>query len=459
VNQVTVEQDKLIDVQAVIDANRLSTFQIFLAVVCFIVAVLDGIDVGVIGSLAPSIRMEWMVPPDRLSHLFGAGLVGLALGALVFGPLADRFGRRSTLVIAVTGFGGATLACGFANTFGMLVALRFVAGLFLGGALPNAITVASEYVPSRIRFTMLTIVSCGFSIGGALGGVIAAQLATGPEGWRHVLILGGALPLLLLPILLLAVPESVRFLIIKNRGHARIAKTLRRIAPGADLIGATVVAPSGHEKGSPLAALFAFDLRRGTVLIWVSQFMGLLVYYFMSSWLPTVIHSGGVNIRTSVLLTAMIPMGTTVGAIALGILMDRLNAYRVLFVSLLLGTFCIVLIGQVYTHTISLGCAIFGAGFGIGGTIIGLNVIAASFYPAAIRGTGVSWSLGIGRVGSIIGSMVGGVLIVLQLNLQEIFTLIAVPALTAALCMAGMARLAGAAGHKSVVLSRQPVQH
>ncbi|MGY8632048.1 aromatic acid/H+ symport family MFS transporter [Bradyrhizobium sp. 14AA] len=452
-------ESSAVDVQAIIDAHRLSPFQIFLSLVCFVVAVLDGMDVVVIGSLAPSIRMEWDVSPDRLANLFGAGLVGLAAGALIFGPLADKFGRRSSLVLSVIGVGGATLAGGYSTSFEMLVVMRFIAGIFLGGALPNAITVASEYVPSRIRFTMLTFVSCGFAIGGALGNVIAAQLATGPEGWRHVLILGGALPLLLVPVLLLAVPESVRYLIAKDRGHKQIAKTIRRIAPMASLAGTTFVAPAGHEKGSPVAALFAPDLRRGTMLIWASQFMALLVYYFLSSWLPTVIHSGGVTIRTAVLLAAMIPVGTTVGAVSLGVIMDRFNPYRMLSASLIVATASIIALGQVYTNTFALGVAIFFAGSGIGGTIIGLNAIAASFYPAAVRGTGVSWSLGIGRLGSILGSMMGGFLIALNLGFSGLFTVAALPAFVAALCMAAMSRVPGAIGHKSVIMSRQAIHH
>ncbi|HEY4073412.1 MAG TPA: aromatic acid/H+ symport family MFS transporter [Herbaspirillum sp.] len=432
---------QVVDVQRFIDENKVSNFQIIVVVLCFLITTLDGFDVGVIGSLAPSIKAEWGLSGVELGRLFGVGLFGLTLGALVFGPLVDRFGRRPILMLAVAGFGIFSFASGYSNSIGTLVVLRFITGFCLGGAMPNAITLTSEYAPAKHRFLMLMAVSCGFTIGGGLGGIVAAHFVAGAEGWRHVLMLGGILPILLLLPLWLALPESIRYLVTKNRGHDEAARVLGRIAPDERLQNCTFSVVQYATDGSPIANLFARGIRGGTLLLWFTFFMGLLLYYLLTSWLPTVINGNGSSLKESVLLAAMFPIGSTVGAIILGLLMDRFNPYKVLTTALFCAGACVTAIGYVYGTWWMLGIAIFGAGFGTGGAVIGLDALAAAFYPVAMRGTGVSWALGVGRMGSIIGSMAGGVLLSLHWDLSGVFTLVAVPAFLGCFTILGMGRL------------------
>lgn len=429
------------DIQALIDAHALSAMQILVVTLCFLVATLDGLDVGVIGSLAPSIARDWALAPAQLSHVFGAGLFGLMLGAFSFGPLADRFGRKSILMLTVAGFGAASFASGFASGVGWLAVLRFLTGFFLGGALPNALTLTSEYAPTRFRYLMVTAIPCGFTIGGALGGLVVAQMVTQPSEWRHVLILGGVLPLVLLPVLYAALPESARYLVLRGGGHAQVQRILGRIAPGADLSGMSlqISAPAAANSQTP-GGLLGREFRLGTLLLWATFFMGLLLYYLLISWLPVVIATSGTELRDAILLSAMFPVGSTVGAVMLGALMDRLDPYWVLAIAFVAGGVAVGLIGHVYMVRWALGLTIFCAGFGNGGSIVGANALSSAFYPVGMRGTGVSWALGVGRAGSIVGSMIGSVLIALHLGMPSLFALIATPALLAAFSIFAMGR-------------------
>src|SRR5689334_19611639 len=198
---------RTIDVQEFINSHRMSSTQILLLVLCFFVVAIDGFDLASIGFIAPAIKTEWGVTPAQLAPLFGSGLFGLMLGALVIGPFADRFGRRAILVFSVLFFGGASLLSAFSPNLTMLIVLRFMTGVGLGGAMPSAVTLTSEYCPEGRRSFLVTLMFCGFTLGSALGGVVASQVVA-DYGWRSVLVIGGVLPILLAPVLWRLLPES-----------------------------------------------------------------------------------------------------------------------------------------------------------------------------------------------------------------------------------------------------------
>ena len=206
---------KVIDVQAFIDARKLSAVQVILLVLCFLVVAVDGFDTAAIGFIAPAIRADWGLTPAQLAPLFGSGLFGLMVGAFAIGPLADRHGRKAVLIFSVAFFGAASLASAFSPNLTVLILLRFLTGLGLGAALPNAITLTSEYCPEGRRSSLVTLMNCGFTVGSALGGVVASQIVA-DFGWQSVLIVGGVLPLALALVLAWAMPESVRFLVMRG---------------------------------------------------------------------------------------------------------------------------------------------------------------------------------------------------------------------------------------------------
>ncbi|MFE0752888.1 MFS transporter [Inquilinus sp. NPDC058860] len=434
-------QARLVDVQDVINSHPLSRFQVSVVALCFLVVAIDGFDTAAIGFIAPALKAGWGVTPAQLAPLFGAGLFGLMLGAFLFGPLADRIGRRSVLVLTTLGFGAASLASATAGSIEELTLWRFVTGLGLGGAMPSAITLTAEYCPERRRSSLVTLMFCGFTIGSAVAGLAASQIVAA-YGWQGLLVLGGVLPIALVPVLWLALPESARYLTLREGRADRIAAVLRRIAPAEDFAGVEFVR-AAKAKGLPILQLFAEGRGAGTLLLWLTFFMSLLVFYLLSSWLPLLITSAGWSLGQASLMAALLATGGTIGAVVIGRLMDRFEPHRVLAASYLAAAAFILLLGSAAASPWLLMLGIFGAGFGVAGSQVGINALAAATYPTASRATGVSWANGVGRTGSILGSMVGGVLLSLGWDLATVFSVAAVPALAAAAGMFVKGRLRG----------------
>jgi MFS transporter, AAHS family, 4-hydroxybenzoate transporter len=311
--------------------------------------------------------------------------------------------------------------------------------------MPNAIALTSEFNPRRRRATMVMIMFCGFSVGAALGGLLAAALI--PHfGWRSVFIVGGSAPLLLAPILAFKLPESVRFLALTGRANARVAQLLGLINPKAVFASATrFVVDEPELAGIPVLQLFKGGRRLATLLLWVVFFMSLLDLYFLSNWLPTVLNDLGASVSQAALIGSMLQVGGVVGTFALGSIIDRFS-FRALALVYLIAVFAVGAIGQLGHSVTFVTLAIFVAGFCIVGGQIAANALAAGYYPTSIRATGVGWALGIGRVGSIVGPLVGGVLLTKQWSTGEVFMAAAVAALCAALAALSLSRLAGLGG-------------
>ncbi len=434
-----------VDVAQFIDAQPVGGFQIRLLLTCAAVLFLDGFDTQAIGFVAPALAREWDVSKAALGPVFSAGLFGLMIGALLFGPLADRIGRKKIIVFSTLAFGIGTLVTAFVQDIDMLLAIRFLTGLGLGGAMPNAIAMTSEFNPRRRRATMVMIMFCGFSVGAALGGFLAAALI--PQfGWRSVFVVGGLAPLLLVPILVRRLPESVRFLALTGRAQERVAELLWSISPRAVFAPATqFVVHEPELTGIPVLHLFRDGRTLVTLLLWVVFFMSLLDLYFLSNWLPTVLNDLGATVSEAAMIGSMLQVGGVVGTFALGSIIDRFS-FRALALVYFIAVFAVGAIGQLGHSVIFVSMAIFAAGFCIVGGQIAANALAAGFYPTAVRATGVGWALGIGRVGSIVGPLVGGALLIAKWSTQAVFMAAATAALCAALAAFSLSRIAGMGG-------------
>ncbi len=431
-----------IDLIDFIDRQPVGRFQIRLLVACAAVLFLDGFDTQAIGYVAPALAKEWGLSKGTLGPVFSAGLFGLMIGALVFGPLADRVGRKKIIILSTLAFGIGALATALVRDVTALLVIRFLTGLGLGGAMPNAVAMTSEFSPQRRRATMVMIMFCGFSVGAALGGLLAAWLI--PHlGWRSVFAVGGLAPLIMVPLLVLRLPESVRFLASTGRAPEQVAELLARISPHVAFApGVQFVVHESHLPGLPVAHLFRQGRTPVTLLLWVVFFMSLLDIYFLANWLPTVLNDLGASVAKAVAIGSLLQVGGVVGTVALGSIIDRFS-FRALALVYFAAVFAVGAIGQLGHSAILVSLAIFAAGFCVIGGQIAANALAAAFYPTSVRATGVGWALGVGRVGSIVGPLVGGLLLAAKWSAASVFVAAAAAALCAALAAFCLSRLTG----------------
>lgn len=420
-----------IDVAELIDRQPVGRFQVRLLVMCAAVLFVDGFDTQAIGYVAPEIGRAWSLPRGALGPVFSAGLFGLMIGALLFSPLADRIGRKRIIVVSTLAFGIATLATLMAGNVEELMAIRFLTGLGLGGALPNAAAMTAEFSPKRRRATMVMTMFCGFSAGAAVGGLIAAAMIPS-FGWRSVFLVGGIAPLLLVPVLIWKLSESPRFLSVSGRANARVWQILGQMFPAHPLPADALFSVNEPAMaGISVGHLFRGGRAGMTILFWIVFFMSLLDLYFLSNWLPTVLNELGASVSLAAVLGSMLQVGGIIGTLVLGRFIDRFS-FRALALTYFAASLAILAIGQASHSTLLVGCTVFLAGFCIVGGQGGANALSSTFYPTGLRSTGVGWSLGIGRIGSIVGPLVGGVILALHWTTQSLFLAAAVPALCAA---------------------------
>lgn len=423
------------ELQTLLDALPVGSVQWRVIICCFLVVLLDGFDTAAIGFIAPAISENWQLSAGDLAPLFGSGLLGLTAGALLCGPLSDRFGRKCIIIFCVALFGLFSLLSAFSTSLEMLIVLRFLTGLGLGGAMPNTITMTSEYLPTRRRGGLVTMMFCGFTLGSALGGVVSAQLVA-MIGWEGILVLGGVLPLLLAVALIPMLPESPRWLIRQQKPAAVIAKNIGAIT-GQRYDSNTQFWLNETEsvQKSSIRQLFAGRQLPITLMLWVVFFMSLLIIYLVSSWMPTLLNHRGIDLQKASWITAAFQIGGTLGALLLGGLMDKFNPYRVLAFSYLIGALCIAMIGLSGDGLWLMALAVFGTGIGISGSQVGLNALTATLYPTQSRATGVSWSNAIGRCGAILGSLSGGMMMAMNFSFDTLFFIVAIPAVISAVML------------------------
>ncbi|MFG0583413.1 4-hydroxybenzoate transporter PcaK [Pseudomonas sp. THAF187a] len=434
-----------IDIPSVIDSNRLSRSQLLILMMVGLTVVMDGFDVQSMGYVAPAIIADWGVSKAELGPVFGAGLFGMLVGSLTLSVLADKIGRRPVLIWATVFFSLCMLVTAHVTSIGQLQVIRFVTGLGLGAIMPNALALVGEFSPRNKRVTLMMLVSCGYTIGAVLGGLVSAWMIP-LWGWQSVFYLGGIFPLLIAALMYVFVPESMQFLVVKGRRLDEVGRTLRRIDPSLKVDGSTRYALAETAQGSaPVVELFREGRGVATVLLWVVNFMNLLNLYFLSSWLPTIATSAGLSTSTAVMVGTTLQVGGVLGTLLMGPVIDRIGFFKVLVPCFALAALSIALIGQPGIGLPLLFLVVTVTGFCIIGGQPAVNALAATYYPTALRSTGLGWSLGIGRWGSIAGPVLGGLLIQFEWSNSEIFLAMAVPTVIAALMLFLFAHTGGTA--------------
>jgi len=400
---------------------------------CAAVTTLDGFDLQSIALAAPAIAEEWGLSPSSFGAVFGVGQLGSLVGALLLGRLSDRFGRRQILLISVAMFAVCSLATAMVSSVSGLVVVRFLTGIGLVGALPGAIALTSEYTPRRSRSAVVGLMYCGYPFGGVLAGVLAAPLVPA-LGWESVFVVGGVLPLLLLPVLWRWLPESAQFLTLSG-DRVGLAAVLRRIGSRFD---AAQIRAEEVPVQSPIVRLFTDGRAPGTVLIWVTTFMALVMSYLLINWLPLIAGAAGVGAGSSAVALAMLNIGVIIGGLALARVADKLRPTAVLGGAFVLGAAAVAALGYVGSHVGVLLLVTFAAGFGGIGAQMCMVAVCASFYETSLRATGLGATMAAGRIGGFVGPVVGGLVIGAGSGAPAVFGVAAAAGLCAAAAVVGL---------------------
>jgi AAHS family 4-hydroxybenzoate transporter-like MFS transporter len=435
---------KSVDVAEIIDSQKVSFYQCFVAFMAWLTLFLDGVDNQSIAYVAPALSNDWGLARGALRTVFSTGVLGVAIGALIIGPLADRFGRKRVTVLTVIYVGFFSLvvtqvpeislllspAFPGASNLNVLMVLRFLTGLGLGAAVPLAVVLVNEFAPKRRRAAMVTLMGCGYAMGSASGGVLASHLVPA-FGWQAQFYTAAAMTLVMAIVLAVWLPESIRLLTVQGKSDGVIA-LLRRINPalsferGTQFVLHQELREASANRFRPLR-LFMEGRTAITVLIWLSLFMNTLALNYLNNWLPTLTTETGLPEAQALRAAAALQFGGILGVISLGFLADRFGFFKVLTGSFAAGGVFISLIGWAGGAFYPLSAMIFASGFFNIGTQITLAALAATLYPTDIRSTGVSWAHGFARIGSIISVMFAGTMLALHWPLQTMYYLVSIP--------------------------------
>lgn len=431
---VSAGNARSVDVAGVVEAAPVSRLQLLTLALCATVIVLDGYDLLVIAITAPAIAQEWGLPHARLGQLFGAGIIGMTVGSFLLGPLGDRIGRKRCIAASVAVFGVFSLASAWAQSEGQLLVLRALTGLGLGGVVPNATALVAEYAPGRWRAPMVASAIVGFAVGGLVCAALATLLVPA-WGWRSLYVVGGIAPLVLVPALVRALPESIRFLALRRADGARLAALLSRIHP------AGAYQPGDHfhvaraAPGFPVRALYRDGRGHDTALLWLAFFVNMMVMFYLVNWVPTLAQRAGFGPGTVQAATLALNLGGVLGPLVLALAVRRYGSRRVLAAGFVAAAVGLAALGGAGARPVWFTLCAAWAGFFVFGVQINLHALAAGAYPTEIRATGVGWALGSGRIGSIIGPLLGGLLLTLGWGMGGYFAVFAGLMLLAALAI------------------------
>ena len=424
-----------VQVSHMLDGRGIGPFHIKLLIWSFFIVLIDGYDIGAIAFAAPSLIREWHFPPSELGPIFSASLIGILFGSAIFGFVGDRYGRKAALVWANLVFGVFTLIAAWSTNTTEMFWLRFLAGLGIGGVIPNAIAINAESAPSRLRATMAIIAVGLVPIGGAIPGFLTIAFVP-TYGWQFLFYVGGVVPIVIAVVGYFGLPESIKFMALHEKHRADMEKLVHEIRP--DFVippnARFVIEDEQNVSGFNPSYLFREGLALITPLVWLLFILNLMGFFFLNSWTPTLLVTAAhLPPNTGALAGSSLQLGGTCGALLLCRWIDkrRFGAIAVLF------ALAVPVVGSVGWFGISsetaLIIAAFFAGFLVLGIQTGINVSGALIYPTSLRSNGSGWELGIGRLGSIVGPLLGAAFV--SLPIEQLYMWAALPfAVGAVIC-------------------------
>ncbi|MDR6795868.1 aromatic acid/H+ symport family MFS transporter [Acinetobacter calcoaceticus] len=421
-----------VNINELIDKASFTSFHWKVLIWCLLIIIFDGYDLVIYGVALPLLMQQWSLTAVEAGLLASAALFGMMFGAMIFGTLSDKLGRKKTILICVTLFSGFTFIGAFAKGPTEFAILRFIAGLGIGGVMPNVVALMTEYAPKKIRSTLVAIMFSGYAIGGMTSALLGAWLVK-DMGWQIMFLLAG-IPLLLLPLIWKFLPESLAFLVKSNQSE-QAKSIVSKIAPQTQVNANTqLVLNESTTTEAPVRALFQQGRTFSTFMFWIAFFMCLLMVYALGSWLPKLMLQAGYSLGASMLFLFALNIGGMVGAIGGGALADRFHLKPVITIMFIVGSAALILLG-INSPQFILYSLIAIAGAATIGSQILLYTFVAQFYPTALRSTGMGWASGIGRIGAIIGPVLTGALLTFELPHQMNFLAIAIPGVIAALAI------------------------
>lgn len=405
----------VVQVSQLLDERGITSFHVHLIFWSVLIALFDGYDIAAIALAAPHLVAEWHVPRSALGPVLASSLAGILVGSMFFGWIGDRFGRKNALVGSLLLFGIFTWAAAYATNLNQMTWLRLVAGLGIGGVIPNMIAVNIESAPRQSRATLGLIATGLVPLGGALPGFVSAALVPS-HGWPILFLIGGIAPVAIAILAYFLMPESIKYMSLHEPSRAKLTRLLERLAPGYRVPeGARFVIEDERQTPNRNPKyLFTEGLALITPLLWLLFALNLMGYFFLLSWTPTLLTAAKLPPATAALTSASLQVGGTVGTL---LLLGWINRHQFKAIAILLLV-AVPVVGSIGAIGIggsqgALLAASFLAGFCVLGVQSGINVCGALVYPTSLRALGSGWELGIGRVGSIVGPLLGALFVTL----------------------------------------------
>jgi benzoate transport len=419
-----------IDIKSIIDERKMTALQYTTIFICFLMNMLDGMDVMIISYAAPSIAKAWTISPEALGIVFSAGLLGMTVGTMFLAPKTDVIGRRPMILLCAALMGSSVFATAYTQSVNQLVLLRFLSGLGIGGMLASTPALASEYAPDRSKDFWVSLVMSGYPSGAVVSGIVAAEIIPG-FGWQAIFQVAGIATLLTIPLIYFLAAESLDFL-FKTRPRKALEKA-NRILEKMSVPQMTELPPveaQGERAKASVVSLFTKNYKVATLRLWVAFFMSFASLYFLISWIPKLAESTGLSLELAIYAGTVFNLGSIPGISLQGYLSGKFGLSRVVSIFLSVAAFLMIVFGFFKGSAVVL--ILFGLiGFTFQGGFVGLYAMAARLYPTEFRTTGIGWAIGFGRSGGVVGPLLGGILIGMGLTMTANFIVYAIPVVIA----------------------------
>lgn len=380
--------------------KSISALQLSTILICFLMNMLDGMDVMVVSYASPNISKDWAISPQSLGIVFSAGLLGMSIGAMFLAPRADKIGRKSMILICNLLMGVSVFATSWANSVEMLTFFRVISGIGIGGMLASTATLTAENAPAKSKDFWVSFVMSGYPIGAVISGLVAASVIP-KYGWQTMFQVAGVATFITLPIVFFFLKESFEFL---NK--------------------------TASEKNPAVGALLTQQYKKPTIMLWIAIFMAFASLYFLTTWIPKLASATGLSVELAIYAGTVFNLGAFCGIVSQGYFSGKFGLQKTIFSYLILTALLMLVFGFFKGSILVL--ILFGLiGFGIQGGFVGMYSLAARLYPTEIRATGVGWAVGAGRIGAIFGPLLGGFLIGAGFSMTTNFMIFAIPTLIA----------------------------